>query len=299
MGLKTAFSNIAKVTVYLFLILLALLSLMPLYWMFVTALQLPEQVFSIPPYFVPTAIIEFFPLITSGEQAQAFFLLSEAFRSIKVLFTKVGLQHWFVNSLIVSVTATLGVLLFDSMAGYVFAKKKFPGRDFIFWLMISTMMIPGQVTLVPLFILIGKLGLKNSLGAVIFPPLAMVFGVFLMRQYMKTIPSELLEAAKIDGASEIAIYWKVIMPLSKPALATLGILTFMAVWNSFLWPLIILNKDYLYTLPVGLKTLQDKNLVDYGLLMSGASISAIPMILVFLFFQKYFIKGLTLGSVKG
>ena len=166
-------------------------------------------------------------------------------------------------------------------------------------MMISTMMIPGQVTLVPMYILVTRLGIKGSLYSVIFPPLAMVFGVFLMRQFMKTIPTELIEAAKIDGASELSIYWKIILPLSKPALATLGILVFMSVWNSFLWPLIILNKDYLFTLPVGLKSLQDKNLVDYGLLMSGASISAIPMFIVFLFFQKYFVKGLTLGSLKG
>lgn len=285
--------------VYFLLIIWSIISLMPLYWMLITALQMPDEVFTMPPKFIPTVFRSFFPLIIQGDQEQAYFILAESFNSIKILFTKVGLHTWFINSLIVSVTATMGVLFLDSMAGYVFAKKKFPGRDFIFWLMISTMMVPGQVTLVPMFILIGKLGLKNSLAAVILPPLAMVFGVFLMRQYMKTIPSELLEAAKIDGASEFSTFWRVILPLSKPALATLGILTFMSVWNSFLWPLIVLNKEYLYTLPVGLKTLQDKNLVDYGLLMSGATISAIPMVLVFLFFQKYFIKGLTLGSVKG
>ncbi|MDI3548651.1 MAG: multiple sugar transport system permease protein [Halanaerobiales bacterium] len=299
MNVKKIFLNIAKGTVYLILIGWAIIALMPLYWMFTTALQLPDEVFSMPPRFIPTVVKKFFPLLLEGKREEAIFLLTESLRSIRVLFTDIGLPRWFLNSVIVSVTATLGILVFDSMAGYVFAKKQFPGRDFLFWLMISTMMIPGQVTLVPMFILIGKLGLKNSLGAVIFPPLAMVFGVFLMRQFMKTIPSELIEAAKIDGASEFSIYWRVILPLSKPALATLGILTFMAVWNSFLWPLIVLNKDYLYTLPVGLKTLQDKNLVDYGLLMSGASIAAIPMIIVFLFFQKYFVKGLTLGSLKG
>jgi len=289
--------NIFKV--YIILFIGAIIALFPLYWMFITAFQLPNEVFSMPPKFIPTVVKKFIPLLLQGDKEQAIFILTESLRNVKILFIDTGLYRWFMNSLIVSVVSTLGILLFDSMAGYVFAKKQFPGRDFLFWMMISTMMIPGQVTLVPMYILVTRLGIKGSLYSVIFPPLAMVFGVFLMRQFMKTIPTELIEAAKIDGAYELSIYWKIILPLSKPALATLGILVFMSVWNSFLWPLIILNKDYLFTLPVGLKSLQDKNLVDYGLLMSGASISAIPMFIVFLFFQKYFVKGLTLGSLKG
>ncbi len=299
MGFKDILLKIIKVIFYIILFIGAIIALLPLYWMFITAFQLPNEVFSIPPKFIPAVVEKFIPLLLQGDKEQAIFILTESLRNIKILFINTGLYRWFMNSLIVSVVSTLGILLFDSMAGYVFAKKQFPGRDFLFWMMISTMMIPGQVTLVPMYILVTRLGIKGSLYSVIFPPLAMVFGVFLMRQFMKTIPTELIEAAKIDGASELSIYWKIILPLSKPALATLGILVFMSVWNSFLWPLIILNKDYLFTLPVGLKSLQDKNLVDYGLLMSGASISAIPMFIVFLFFQKYFIKGLTLGSLKG
>lgn len=297
--MKKILTTSFRVLAYCILIIWAIIALMPLYWVFTTSLQLPEEVMSMPPKFIPTVVKNFIPLYLQGDQEQAMHILSESLKSIKVLFTDVGLPTWFLNSLIIGITATLGILLIDSMAGYVFAKKRFPGRDFIFWLMISTMMIPGQVTLVPKFILVSKLGLKTSLWAAIFPPLAMVFGVFLMRQFMKTIPTELIEAARIDGASEFKTYWKIILPLAKPALATLGILTFMSVWNAFLWPLIIFNKPYLYTLPVGLKTLQDKNLVNYGLLMSGAAISAIPMIIVFLFFQRYFIKGLTLGGLKG
>jgi len=299
MGFKDILLKIIKVIFYIILFIGAIIALFPLYWMFITAFQLPNEVFSMPPKFIPTVVKKFIPLLLQGDKEQAIFILTESLRNVKILFIDTGLYRWFMNSLIVSVVSTLGILLFDSMAGYVFAKKQFPGRDFLFWMMISTMMIPGQVTLVPMYILVTRLGIKGSLYSVIFPPLAMVFGVFLMRQFMKTIPTELIEAAKIDGASELSIYWKIILPLSKPALATLGILVFMSVWNSFLWPLIILNKDYLFTLPVGLKSLQDKNLVDYGLLMSGASISAIPMFIVFLFFQKYFVKGLTLGSLKG
>jgi len=299
MGFKDILLKIIKVIFYIILFIGAIIALFPLYWMFITAFQLPNEVFSMPPKFIPTVVKKFIPLLLQGDKEQAIFILTESLRNVKILFIDTGLYRWFMNSLIVSVVSTLGILLFDSMAGYVFAKKQFPGRDFLFWMMISTMMIPGQVTLVPMYILVTRLGIKGSLYSVIFPPLAMVFGVFLMRQFMKTIPTELIEAAKIDSASELSIYWKIILPLSKPALATLGILVFMSVWNSFLWPLIILNKDYLFTLPVGLKSLQDKNLVDYGLLMSGASISAIPMFIVFLFFQKYFVKGLTLGSLKG
>lgn len=299
MGFKDILLKIIKVIFYIILFIGAIIALLPLYWMFITAFQLPNEVFSMPPKFIPTVVKKFIPLLLQGDKEQAIFILTESLRNVKILFIDTGLYRWFMNSLIVSVVSTLGILLFDSMAGYVFAKKQFPGRDFLFWMMISTMMIPGQVTLVPMYILVTRLGIKGSLYSVIFPPLAMVFGVFLMRQFMKTIPTELIEVAKIDGASELSIYWKIILPLSKPALATLGILVFMSVWNSFLWPLIILNKDYLFTLPVGLKSLQDKNLVDYGLLMSGASISAIPMFIVFLFFQKYFVKGLTLGSLKG
>lgn len=286
-------------TAYFLLIVCALVSLLPLYWVFTTALQLPTEVMTNPPNMVPTVIKEFFPLWFSGKREAAMTMLNEAFSNFSYLFTKTEIMRWFMNSVIVAVTATAGVVLFDTMAGYVLAKKQFPGRDFIFWCFISTMMIPGQVTLVPMFIMANNLGLKGSLLSVILPPLSMVFGVFLMRQFMQTIPGELMEAAKIDGATEWGTYWKVVLPLAKPAVATLAILTFMSVWNSFLWPLIVLNEDTLYTLPVGLKMLQDRNLVNYGLLMSGAAISSIPMIIVFLSFQKYFVKGLTLGGLKG
>jgi len=193
---------------------------------------------------------------------------------------------------------TFGILLIDSMAGYVLAKKKFPGRNLIFWIIISTMMIPGQVTLVPLFIMIRDLNLMDTHWALILPDLSMVFGVFLMRQFMYSIPDELIEAAKMDGASEWRTFWTIVLPLAKPGLAALGIFTFMNVWNSFLWPIIVLNNAKLYTLPVGLKTLQDANLASFKLLMSGAAVAAIPMIIVFILFQRYFVKGLTLGGVK-
>jgi multiple sugar transport system permease protein len=222
-----------------------------------------------------------------------------ALESYRLLFRKTQMNRWFLNSLLISISATAGILLLDSMAAFSFAKKEFPGRDFLFWVMVGTMTIPGQVLLVPMFMVVRELNVVNTPWAVLLPQLSMVFGVFLLKQFMLTIPSELIEAARIDGASEFGIYWRVMVPLAKPGLATLGILTFTSSWNSFLWPLIAIQKSEWFTLPVGLKMLQDQNLVNYGLLMAGAAVAAVPMIIVFLSFQQYFVKGLTLGGVKG
>lgn len=199
-------------------------------------------------------------------------IIRDTFSGFTNLFSKNQMGWWFFNSLYIGIVVTIGILLLDSMAGYVLAKKRFPGRNLIFWLIISTMMIPSQVTLVPMFIMVRDLGLMDTHWALILPDLSMVFGVFLMRRFMLSIPDELIEAAKIDGASEWRTYWKIVLPLARPGLAALGIFTFMNVWNSFLWPIIVLNSAKLYTLPVGLKTLQDANLRDFKLLMSGAAI---------------------------
>lgn len=312
-----------KLIVYLLLTIAAIISLLPLYWVFSTSLQLSSYqdedmerpvsyVNSTPPKMYPVGIMEYFEhwrkarnAEKEGESEQAAYhreimdeIVTDTFSGFRRLFTQNSMGAWFFNSVYISIVVTIGVLLFDSMAGYVLAKKKFPGRDIIFWLIISTMMIPGQVTLVPMFIMVRELGLMDTHWALIFPDLSMVFGVFLMRQFMFSIPDELIEAAKIDGASEWKTYWKVVLPLARPGLAALGIFTFMNVWNSFLWPIIVLNTAELYTLPVGLKTLQDANLADFKLLMSGAAIAAIPMIIIFIIFQRHFVKGLTLGGVK-
>jgi len=260
----------------------AVISLLPLYWVFVTALQTPKAIDIVPPKFYPQNLLD-----------------PDSYTELINLFTRHQAWRWILNSAYIAILATSGILLLDSMAGYAFAKKNFPGKNVLFWFIISTMMVPGQVVLVPMFIMIRKLGLFDTHWALILPDLSMVIGVFLMRQFMLNLPSEFIEAAKIDGASEWQIYWKVVLPLSKPALATLGIFTFMNVWNSFLWPIIVLNRNHLFTLPVGLKTLQEANLAQYKLLMSGAAVAAIPMIIVFLAFQSYFIKGLTMGGVKG
>lgn len=296
---KLRASHIGMGFVYLILITAAVISLIPLYWVFTTSIQQPEEVQIMPPRFIPSVISKYLPLRLSGDQESATALVDGALESYRLLFKSTRITRWFTNSLIISLTATAGILLLDSMAAFSFAKKQFPGRDLLFWIMIGTMTIPGQVLLVPLFMVVRELGVVNTPWAILLPQLSMVFGVFLLRQFMMTVPSELIEAARIDGAGEFGIYWRVMLPLSKPGLATLGILTFTSSWNSFLWPLIAVQKSEWFTLPVGLKTLQDQNLVNYGLLMSGAAIAAVPMIIIFLSFQKYFIRGLTLGGVKG
>lgn len=281
------------------LVVWAVISLLPLYWMVTTSFMLPDEVWKVPPALVPTIVKRLPSLLAAGQWAEAGELWAQATESYAFLFQSTPVLRWILNSAVVSSAATLGVLLLDSMAAYAFAKRRFPGRELLFWIMISTLMIPGQVTLVPMFMIVRDAGLMNTLWAVILPDLSMVFGVFLLRQFMRTVPTELVEAATIDGASDFTIYARIMLPLAKPGLATLGILTFMATWNSFLWPLIALQRSELFTLTVGLKTLQDKNLVQYGLLMSGATVAAVPMVAVFLMFQRYFVKGLTLGGLKG
>jgi multiple sugar transport system permease protein len=185
------------------------------------------------------------------------------------------------------------------MAGYAFAKKRFPGSNVVFYMYIASMMIPGQVTLVPLFLIMSKLNFLDSYWGLILPGIAGPFGVFLMKQFLSTLPTSLIEAATIDGCGELQIFRQIVLPLSKPGLAVLGIFTFMGQWNEFLWPLIITNSSKMRTLPVGLALLQEELPMQYGLLMAAATYAAIPMIIIFMMFQKYFLKGITVGALKG
>jgi multiple sugar transport system permease protein len=316
-------NKIGKFTIYLLLLVMAVASLLPLYWVFVTAFQLPSYqneemekpvsfVESNPPKLYPVGVTEYFSqwkkqrmAQKSGDLEQAQYhrekrteIKEKTFSSLVYLFERTKIMRWLFNSLYIAIIGTLAIVLIDTMAGYVLAKKSFPGQMVIFWMIISTMMIPEQVTLVPTFIMVQKLQLFDTHWALIFPNLALAFGVFLMRQFLLSIPDELIEAAKIDGASEWKIFWSIVVPLAKPAMAVLGIFTFVLLWNSFLWPIIVINDENLFTLPAGLKTLQDANLASFKLLMTGATVAAVPMIIFFLLFQRYFIKGLTLGGVK-
>lgn len=269
-----------RVLVYGLLGLWAVLSLFPLAWMFVTSMVRPELIRA-----------SSFLSISSLED-----LSTENFQ---VLWRQASLGTWFINSLLVCGVTTVLHLLFDSMAGYAFARKEFAGKGWLFWLVLGTMMIPGQVLMVPLFLLVQQMGLIDSLLAVILPGLSSPFGIFMMRQYMLSLPRDLLEAARIDGCSELSLFFRIVLPLSLPALATLGIFIFMSTWNAFLWPLVVLFRSENYTLTVGLATLQDQHTVDHGLLMAGGAVASIPMILAFLLFSRHFVKGLQAGALKG
>ena len=258
----------------------AALCLFPLFWMFFTSFVRPEK-------------------ITAGSLTLATSLDDFSLANYRALFAHASMGRWFINSVLVCAVITLLHLLFDSLAGYAFAKKKFRGRSLVFGLIVATMMIPGQVLMVPLFILLSRMGLVDTLTAVVLPALAGPFGIFMMRQHIKSIPDELLDAARIDGCSEARIFFSIILPLSAPMLATLGIFVFVTHWNAYLWPLIVLYSNDVYTLPVGLATLQGKHTVNYGLLMAGASLAALPMLVAFICFSRAFVKGLTAGAVKG
>lgn len=262
----------------LLLLGMALVSLLPLYWMLITALQQPTLSVTFPP--------ERFPSNPTLINFQRF-------------FARPSVVQWTTNSIFVSVAVTATQVLTCAMAGYAFAKKRFPGSNVLFYMYIASMMIPGQVTLVPLFLIMSKLNFLDTYWGLILPGIAGPFGVFLMKQFLSTLPNSLIEAATIDGCGEWQIFLKVILPLSKAGLAVLAIFTFMGQWNEFLWPLIITNSAKMRTLPVGLALLQEELPMQYGLLMAAATYAAIPMIIIFFMFQKYFLKGVTVGALKG
>jgi multiple sugar transport system permease protein len=216
------------------------------------------------------------------------------------LFDKLNFPLFFFNSLIVALLVVAANLLFCSMLGYALAKLHFGGRDQIFLIVMGTLMVPSTVTLVPLFVLMSALGLVNSYPALILPFAAGPFGVFLMRQFMLSIPDELLEAARIDGSSELGIFFKIVMPISIAPLATLGILTFLSSWNNFLWPLVVSASEQMYTLPVAVATFAiGQNATDYGLLMAGSTVLVTPVLVVFLVLQRYFQPGIATSGLKG
>lgn len=208
---------------------------------------------------------------------------------------------WFENTLFISVAVTLLSVLLNAMAGYAFSKLPFPGSKFIFWVLLGTIMIPGQVTLIPLFLMVTQgLNLGGGFMAVILPMIAAPVGIFLMRQYIQGLPSQLEDAARIDGCSELGIFFRVIVPLSKPILAVWAIFTFIGTWKAFLWPLVVTNNQDLYMLEVGLKTLQfSAGPRNVGVVMGAALLASIPMIIMFFMFQKHLTKGLTVGAIKG
>jgi multiple sugar transport system permease protein len=215
------------------------------------------------------------------------------------LFAQLDFPTYFTNSVVVAVVTTLGNLLFCSAAGYALAKLPFPGKRLLFGVVLGTIMVPSIVTFVPLFVLSSNLGLVNTLAGLILPFLAQAFGVFLMRQFILSIPTDLLEAARIDGATEFRIYRQVVLPLCRPALATLGILTFLFSWNNFIWPLVASSTEDNYTLPVALALYAiGQNRTDYDVLLTGSVVVVLPVLLVFILLQRHFVRGIATTGLK-
>jgi multiple sugar transport system permease protein len=210
------------------------------------------------------------------------------------------LPRWYLNTIIVAVVATASVAFFSSLAGFVFAKYQFRGREVMFTLILATIMIPTEMLIIPWYVGIANLGWIDSLLGLLMPSMLTAFGVFVMRQFMANIPDELLDAARIDGVSEFGLFWRICLPLSRPALAVVAIFTFLGHWNDFLWPLIVTNSDHMQTLQVGLSRLSSLETgADWGGTMSGAALASIPMLIVFLFFQKQIVRGMKMSGLKG
>jgi multiple sugar transport system permease protein len=215
------------------------------------------------------------------------------------LLSRLDFPQAFANSAIVAVLTTLGNLVFCSLLGYALAKLRFPGKRALFLVVLGTLMVPSMVTFVPQFVMVSNLGLVNSYGGLILPFLATPFGVFLMRQYLLSIPDELIEAARVDGAGELRIFARVVMPLCGPALATLTILTFLASWNNFLWPLVVATTEDRYTLPVALALYSvGQNRIELGLVLAGAVAVLLPVVIVFVLLQRHFLRGIATTGLK-
>lgn len=269
-----------RILAYVILSIGALSMLVPFLWMLATSLMSTKQIYSFPPRLLPDPV---------------------QWQNYPKAMQTVPLDTFFLNSLWVSSLTTLGQMVTASMAGYAFARMRFPGRNALFLVFLATMMIPPQVNIVPLFILMSKLGWIDTYYALIIPGLFGAFGIFLLRQWFLGFPEELEQSARLDGCNPWQVYWHIALPTALPALATLGIFTFIGTWNSFLWPLIVTNSDLMRTLPVGLATFKGsfRENTEWGQLMAAGTISVIPALAVFMAGQKYFIKGLMAGSLKG
>jgi multiple sugar transport system permease protein len=260
------------------LALLAVLTLFPLAWMVCASVMAPGEASNYPPPVLPA---------------------SATLENYRVLFAAHGLVRQGFNSLLISLLATVLSLAFNLSAGYAFAKLRFWGRERIFRLLLGALVVPAQITMMPLFFMLKRMGLVNSIPGVLVPWLASVFGIYLVRQYAQSLPDELLEAARMDGAGEGRIFLEVVLPLLKPIIVTLAVLAFMGCWNDFMWPLVVLTDREMQTLPVALATLSREHVQDVELMMAGAVITVLPVLLLFFALQRYYMQGLLVGSVKG
>ena len=270
-------SSLRRLCLYLITITLSLGMIIPFLWMVSTSLTGDQYVLRMPPRFFSSPL---------------------TIRSYPQLAELLPIGRMFLNSLFVASVLTIGQLLTSSMAAYAFARIRFRGSGWLFLIYLGTLMIPFQVTITPLFILMRYLGWINTYQGVILPGVFTAFGTFLLRQFFLTIPRELEVAAFMDGANHWTIYWRVILPLSKPALATLGVFAFMSSWNAYLWPLFVLNDSSMMTLPVGLAALHGRWLTRWNLVMAGSVITIIPMLIVYLLAQKHFVRGVAMTGIK-
>jgi len=255
-----------------------LLTLTPLLWMLSASLMPAGEANSLPPPLLPSRL-------ELGNYA--------------ALFSRLSLARNLLNSVAISLAVTLSSVLINSMAGYAFAKLRFRGREPVFRLLLTALLIPAQVGMLPLFLLLKGMGLVNSYAGVMIPGLAGVFGIFLVRQYVAALPDELLDAARVDGAGEWRIFRLIVLPIIRPILVTLAVFSFLGCWNDFLWPLIILSDSGKYTLPVALAGLSGEHVQDTELMMAGSVVTILPVLLVFLFLQRAYLRGILAGSVKG
>ena len=265
---------------YLALTVLALIMLIPFVWMLSTSLKPAEYILRATPEFIPN------PATTS---------------SYTNLVDLMPVDRMLFNSAFVAVAGTAGQVIVAALAAYAFSRLEWRGRNTVFVLYLLTMMVPRQVTLIPQFILIRQLGWVNTYQGLILPGLFSAFGVFLLRQAFLGMPRELEEAAFIDGANHFTVFWRIVLPISKPALATLSVLSFMEYWNAYLWPLFVARQDDFMTLPVGLAKLQGgpRALTQWNMVMAGAVITVLPILIVYVFAQKWFIRSVTLSGIKG
>ncbi len=291
------------VAIYLILVPGAILFVAPFAWLLSASFQPMSDIFSNPPQWIPHH-----PTLAGYQQFLNVGHLTAAERG-----GGTGDWRWFASSAFVATSVTILQTFFNAMAAYVFAKRKFPGRNAIFMVFLATMMVPGQVTLIPNYLVIkhipffggnnflghGGTGWLDSYWGLIMPGTVSAFGIFLLRQYMMSIPDELLDAARIDGANEFKVFWRVVLPLCVPALAATAIFTFQGAWEDFLWPLIIISSQSHYTAPLGLALFVVKNRTSWNLLFAGSVIATLPMVVVFMVFQRRFIQGIALTGLKG
>lgn len=279
---------------FVLIIIFALFALFPLYWIITGAFKTTKEINSASPVWWPSDWVgDNFSRLFSKRSSPLFEFLSLKGPTVP------GAIRWLLNTILMAVVALVLTCITASMAGYVLAKKRFYGKKILFTLIVCAMALPKQVILIPLIKEMSALGLYDTLWAVIFPTVGWPFGVFLMKQFSEGVPSEMLEAAKIDGSNEAKTFIEIVVPMIKPGIGALAIFTFINSWNDYFMQLIMLTKSNNLTISLGIATMQAENSTDFGIIMAGAALASLPIIIIFLIFQKYFTKGITMGAIKG